>query len=90
MDPALFAAARLTRMAFPIGNHWAFEWVSRRTKLGTTSAPAIRTRLSASYDHGFDQDQNNGLTFCPFSLNEITTYVTNNSGCLGTAPRSTQ
>lgn len=32
------------------------------------------------------QDQNNGLTFCPFSINEITTYITNNSGCLGTAP----
>jgi len=32
------------------------------------------------------QDQNNGLTFCPFSISEITTYVTNNSGCLGTAP----
>jgi hypothetical protein len=32
------------------------------------------------------QDQNNGLTFCPFSINEITTYITNNSSCLSTAP----
>jgi Metallo-peptidase family M12 len=32
------------------------------------------------------QDQNNGLTFCPFSIGEITTFITNNSGCLGTAP----
>jgi len=32
------------------------------------------------------QDQNNGLTFCPFSIGEITTFITNNSACLGTAP----
>ena len=32
------------------------------------------------------QDQNNGLTFCPVSINEITTFITNNSVCLGTAP----
>lgn len=32
------------------------------------------------------QDQNNGLTFCPFSIGEITTYVNNNSSCLSTAP----
>ena len=32
------------------------------------------------------QDQNNTLTFCSSSISEITTYIQNNSGCLGTAP----
>ncbi len=31
------------------------------------------------------QDQNNTLTLCPFSIGEITNFINNNSGCLGTA-----
>jgi len=31
------------------------------------------------------QDQNNGLTFCPFSIGEITNFVNSNSACLSTA-----
>ena len=38
------------------------------------------------------QTMSNNLTFCPFSVNEITTYVTNNSSCLSqaTAPPTIQ
>jgi metallopeptidase family M12-like protein/Calx-beta domain-containing protein/uncharacterized protein DUF4214 len=38
------------------------------------------------------QNPSNTLTFCPFSVNEITTYVTNNSSCLsqGAAPPTIQ
>ena len=32
------------------------------------------------------QNQSNTLTFCAFSINEITTFINTNSGCLGTAP----
>ncbi|MGZ8842204.1 MAG: M12 family metallo-peptidase [Pyrinomonadaceae bacterium] len=32
------------------------------------------------------QSQSNSLTFCQFSINEITNYVTANSGCLTNAP----
>jgi len=32
------------------------------------------------------QDPNNTSTFCPFSVNEITTYVNANSSCLSNAP----
>jgi hypothetical protein len=32
------------------------------------------------------QDQNNSLTFCQFSINEITNYINNNSSCLSNAP----
>ncbi|HSQ23264.1 MAG TPA: M12 family metallo-peptidase, partial [Pyrinomonadaceae bacterium] len=32
------------------------------------------------------QDQSNMLTFCQFSIGEITTFINTNSGCLGTAP----
>lgn len=32
------------------------------------------------------QDQNNTQTFCPFSINEITSFVTQNSSCLSDAP----
>ncbi|HJZ80458.1 MAG TPA: DUF4214 domain-containing protein, partial [Pyrinomonadaceae bacterium] len=32
------------------------------------------------------QNQSNTLTFCQFSIGEITTFVSSNSGCLGTAP----
>src|SRR5438128_1274257 len=32
------------------------------------------------------QTPSNTLTFCPFSVNEITTYVNANSGCLSNAP----
>jgi hypothetical protein len=34
------------------------------------------------YDHGFDPGSKQRATFCPFSINEITTFITNNSGCL--------
>jgi hypothetical protein len=34
------------------------------------------------------QNQSNTLTFCPFSINEITNYATANSGCLANAPAS--
>jgi len=32
------------------------------------------------------QDQSNTLTFCPFSINEMTTFVQGNSSCLTDAP----
>ena len=32
------------------------------------------------------QDQNNNLTFCPFSVNEMTNYVNAHSSCLSNAP----
>jgi Metallo-peptidase family M12/Reprolysin family propeptide/Domain of unknown function (DUF4214) len=32
------------------------------------------------------QDQNNNQTFCPFSINEITSFVNQNSSCLTNAP----
>src|SRR5262249_104618 len=32
------------------------------------------------------QDQSNTLTFCPFSINEITSFVQGNSSCLSDAP----
>lgn len=32
------------------------------------------------------QDPNNTSTFCPFSVNEITTFASANSGCLSNAP----
>ena len=34
------------------------------------------------------QNQSNTLTFCSFSVNEITTFINANSGCLGTAAAS--